>query len=104
LVLSNGNLQHLQRPSTSWTYGFQLPLRTIQEELDDDIQIPVVDESTYPTQEGFVSEEPANESLATMMEQEIARVVGEWRAGIGVFSSTSTSGPSIVTEMEHDLA
>jgi hypothetical protein len=64
----------------------------------------VVDESTYPTQEGFVSEEPANESLSTMMEQEIARVVGEWRAGIGVFSSTSTSGPSIVTEMEHDLA
>jgi predicted RNA-binding Zn ribbon-like protein len=38
-----------------------------------------------------------------MVEQEIARVVGEWRAGISVFPTTSTE-PSIVAEIEHNLA
>jgi hypothetical protein len=36
--------------------------RTIQEELDEDIQIPVVDASTYATPEGFTSEEPTKMS------------------------------------------
>jgi hypothetical protein len=57
----------------------------------------------YPIHEGFTSEKPTNESLATMMEQEIARVVGEWRAGMRVFPTTSME-PSIVAEMEHDFA
>jgi hypothetical protein len=80
--------------------------RTINEELDDHIRILEVDKSRYPTiHEAFTSsEEPTNESLATMlMEQEIARVVGEWRAGICVFPTTSNE-PSIVAEMEHNLA
>ncbi len=77
--------------------------RTINEELDDDIQIPEVDESSYPIHEGCTSEDPTNESLAATMEQEIARVGGEWRAGIHVFPTTSNE-PSIVAEMEHNLA
>jgi hypothetical protein len=90
-------------PSVAITsYPFLLG-QTIQEELDDNIQIPVVDKSTDPVHVGFTSEEPQNESLATMMEQEIARVVGEWRAGIRVFPTTSKE-PSIVGEMELDLA
>jgi hypothetical protein len=36
------------------------------------------------------------------MEQEIARVVGEWRAGIYMFPTTS-SEPSIVANMEQDF-
>jgi hypothetical protein len=75
--------------------------QTIQEELDDDIQLPVVDKNTYPVHVGFTSGEPQNESLATMMEQERAWVVGEWRAGICVFPTTSNEA-SIVEEMELD--
>jgi hypothetical protein len=78
--------------------------QTINEELDDDIRIPEVDESPYPSiHEGCTSEDPTNKSLAATMEQEIARVVGEWRAGIHVFPTTSNE-PSMVAEMEHDSA
>jgi hypothetical protein len=77
--------------------------RTIEEELDGVIQIPEVDESPYPIHDGFTSEDPTNVSLATAMEQGIARVVSEWRAGIRVFNSASAK-PREVAEMEHDLA
>jgi hypothetical protein len=90
-------------PSVARTSHPFLLGRTIEEERDDDIQIPVVDKSTYPIHEGFTSEEPTNESLATMMEHKIVQVVGEYRAGILVFPTTSNE-PSIVAEMEHNLA
>ncbi len=77
--------------------------KTIQEEVDDDIQIPMVDETPYTIKVGFTSEEPGNPSLARMMEQEIARVVKEWRAGERVFDAVNR-GPNVaVVEMERDL-
>jgi hypothetical protein len=91
-------------PSVARTSHPFLLGRTINEELDDNIQIPEVDKSPYPIHEGFTyCEEPTNkESLGTMMQQEIARVIGEWSAGICVFP-TMYNKPSIVAEMEHGL-
>jgi hypothetical protein len=46
-------------------------------------------------------EEPTDPSLARMMEQEIARVVGKWRrTGVCVLPAASTK-PCKVAEMEH---
>ena len=83
------------------THPYLLGL-TIEEELDKDILIPMVDESRYLIHDGFTSEEPTNPSLATMMEQEIARLVDEWKSGKRVFPCTGTV-PTVVDSMKHDL-
>jgi hypothetical protein len=46
--------------------------QTIEEELDDNIQILDVEESVYRVYDGFMSKEPTNAPLASMVEQKIA--------------------------------
>jgi hypothetical protein len=56
------------------------------------------------TDEGFTSKEPNTESLARMMEQEIAQVVCDWRAAVLCVCPAASTKPNGVAEMEHDLA
>ena len=88
----------VQRTSAvPWELARELPLASAQQH-----GILQVNESSYTIHEGFPSEEPSNPSLAAMMEQEIARVVNEWKKGERVFPNTTTD-LTLVKKMEHDL-
>jgi hypothetical protein len=68
--------------------------------VDLDIKIQKVDETLYKIKEGFASKEPANLSLARIMEPEIVWVIHEWRTGLHVVPADKLIE---VTETEYDL-
>jgi hypothetical protein len=54
--------------------------KSIQEELDYDLTIPRTDENKYKTNVGYASHQLNNQSFAFIMEQEIEKLVRNWRS------------------------
>ena len=65
-------------PETARTLQPYLLGKTIQEEVDFDIQIPRVDESRYATKIGYTSNQTTNLHLAGIMEDKIHYLVSDW--------------------------
>jgi hypothetical protein len=65
-------------PDSARTIQPYLLGKTIQEEVDFDIQIPRVDESRFATKIGYTSNQTTNLHLAGIMEDEIHYLVSDW--------------------------